>query len=39
MEKPLLYSNKDYTSNVEEDITKIQPFLPDLIEKTIEYKK
>ena len=38
MEKPLLYSNKDYTSNVEEDITKIQPFLPDLIEKTIEYR-
>jgi hypothetical protein len=39
MEKPLLYSNKDYTSDVEEDITKIQPFLPDLIEKTIEYKQ
>jgi len=39
MEKPLLYSNKDYTSVIEEDITQIQPFLPDLIEKTIEYKQ
>ena len=39
MEKPLLYSNKDYTSVIEEDITQIEPFLPDLIEKTIEYKK
>ena len=38
MDRPLLYSNKDYTSDVEEDITKIQPFLPDLIEKTIEYR-
>jgi hypothetical protein len=39
MEKPLLYSNKDYTSVIEEDIRQIQPFLPDLIEKTIEYKQ
>jgi hypothetical protein len=39
MEKPLLYSNKDYTSVIEENITQIQPFLPDLIEKTIEYKQ
>ena len=38
IDRPLLYSNKDYTSDVEEDITKIQPFLPDLIEKTIEYR-
>lgn len=38
IDRPLLYSNKDYTSVIEEDITQIQPFLPDLIEKTIEYK-
>jgi hypothetical protein len=38
IDRPLLYSNKDYTSAIEDDITQIQPFLPDLIEKTIEYK-